>query len=152
MNTEKKMEVKIKKMEKILFRGLHKEWVFHTLYEGGNITINNIRGDGIAIAVDHKDTIADIKNKLFTILQKPVGYLYSGSVLLENHQSLFHYLIPIGSTLSHVPVEGLVPELPTLQQRLEQHIDQFYQNEFTRKILKQKQYEQRYGLSSRFTL
>jgi len=143
-----------KQMKKILFTGLHKEWVFHTLYEGGKITIKTIKGDGFTIDADYTDTIADLKVRVGVALKRPAGQLYSGSLLLDDHRTLFHYLIPIGSTLQHVTrgAEGLAPMLPTTQQRLDQHIDQFWRDEYVRKIIAQKQYEQRYGLSSRFTI
>ena len=78
-----------KQMKKILFAGLHKEWVFHTLYEGGKITINTIKGDAFIIDANYTDTIADLKVRVGVALKRPVGQLYSGSLLLDDHRTLF---------------------------------------------------------------
>ena len=149
----KQLETKIQQLEKLLYRGNHKEWVFHTLYQGGNITINDINGKGVQIQVDHMDTIADIKTKFSNKIHTPVGDLYSGRNLLQNHQTLFHYLIPTKSILSHVPFnEHKPPTLPSLQERFDQHINKFYTEEYIRLYIYQKNYEQRYGFSSKFKL
>jgi len=101
---QQKLDVAEKKLanyESVIFKGKFRQWVFETLYNGGEVTIVTILGDRFEIPVTLSMTIATIKEVISQKKNIPISQitLISGGIALEDYYTLFHYSIPVGAFL-----------------------------------------------------
>jgi len=123
---KKKLEVAEKTIanyESVIFKGKFRQWVFETLYKGGEVTIVTILGDRFGIHVTLSMTIATIKEAISNKKGIPVSQitLISGGSALEDYYTLFHYSIPVGAflflNLNLHPQRPKELKLPSLEQK-----------------------------------
>ena len=123
---QKKLEIaekKLAKYESVIFKGKFRQWVFETLYNGGEVIIVTILGDRFGIPVTLSTTIATIKGAISKEKGIPITQisLISGGVALEDYYTLFHYSIPVGAflflNLSLYPPKPKELKLPSLEQK-----------------------------------
>ena len=116
-------EKKLAKYESVIFKGKFRQWVFETLYNGGEVIIVTMLGDRFGIPVTLSTTIATIreaisKKKRITVSQIT---LISGGVALEDYYTLFHYSIPVGAflflNLSLYPPKPKELKFPSLEEK-----------------------------------
>jgi len=116
-------EKKLAKYESVIFKGKFRQWVFESLYNGGEVTIVTILGDRFEIPVTLSTTIAIIKEAISKKKNIHVSQitLISGGVALEDYYTLFHYSIPVGAflflNLSLYPPKPNELKLPSLEQK-----------------------------------
>jgi len=118
-----KAEKKITNYESVIFKGKFRQWVFETLYKGGEIIIVTMLGDNIRIPVTLSTAIYTIKGLIYEKTRIPVSQiiLISGGNELEDCYTLFHYSIPVGAFLFlklnlHPPRQKEM-KLPSLEQK-----------------------------------
>ena len=123
---QKKLEIAEKTIanyESVIFKGKFRQWVFETLYKGGEVIIVTILGDRFGISVTLSTTIATIKGEISKKKGIPVAQiaLISGGNELEDYYTLFHYSIPGGAflflNLKVYPPRPKEMKLPSLEQK-----------------------------------
>ena len=143
------------KFKDILFKGRFESWVFETLFDGGEIFVCALDGTLTSIEVKYSTKISDIKKKL--AIPDEVKYRLCfggrrGSAQLEDHRTLFHYRIPVGSTI-HMLMENkheghkIISE--NIDKEKEKFDDQYYIQYYEKEIKEKKEKRLRYGAESR---
>ena len=137
----------LKKVKDAAFRGKFSEWVFKSLHEGGEITIQTLTGKKIKIHVSTRTTVLNVKHSLMKQEGVPVqnSRLIFGGQQMMNHRTLFHYRVPVGATV-HLVV-NLDPRLVISNKRQEEkdcHDDDYWINYYWKKLLNQRLFELKY--------
>jgi len=86
---------------KVINTGKLNEYVFESLYDGGEVTVMILTGEKFKVKVKYTSIVADVQEEV----QKIAGIstfrqrLIFGGERLAPHRSLYHYLIPAGGII-----------------------------------------------------
>lgn len=144
----------------MIFRGLPSlhQFVFDSLVSGATVTVADLTGKAVEITVDHQTTVAELKQKLEVArdqqLESQALLTFAGKDM-EDHRTLFHYLVPGGGTIHLVtnqPSSVCIPLRPLSEKKCkEQNEDKFEIDKYIKKRAMRTQYEQKYGLGGATT-
>jgi len=144
------MKKEVKKYKDILLKGKVKNYVFESLYSGGDINICALNGEITQIPVTHLTNVLEVKKKIEMKKHVPIARCElcfggsRGSSCLENHRSLFYYNICVGSTL-HLILKDETEKTHILivndEHNKEMAFDGYDIRKATKRLLEQKNYK-----------
>jgi len=114
-------------LKRIINEGKVAQYVFETLYVGGNIIIMSLTGAKFLIDVRYTDKIEDIQKKLYNQEGIPINSqrLIFGGHRLAAHRTLYHYKIPVGGII-HIVMDIHPPSRPWMPRNKKDMYDDNY--------------------------
>ena len=124
-------------LKKIINQGKIDQYVFESLYKGGNITVMSLTGGKFSINVYYTDRIEDIQQKIYNQEGIPMNSqrLIFGGRRLASHRTLYHYKIPVGG-LIHIVMDLHPPCRPWMpRNKKDMHDDNYYIEQAVTKLI-----------------
>lgn len=152
-----RLKTQLDKLEKVILKGKVREYIFEKLYNGGDINVCSLDGNMTTIPVKYHTTIGDVKSHL----EEKCGISKSkcelcfggarGSSILENHRTLYHYNICVGSTVHMIlKVNPNISHITMINDQHDKDInnDKFEEERAKICLLKMREFEEIHGLNS----